>query len=96
MYIQCIYAAIFGRREFQLKTRIAKWGNSLAVRIPKAFALEAGLADGEDVEIQVQDGRIVISSSSAAYDLGDLVEGITPENRHQETDWGKPTGGEVW
>jgi antitoxin MazE len=79
-----------------MKTRISKWGNSLGVRIPKAFATEAGLDDGTRVDISVSAGRIVVTPIGREYELEELVEGITPENRHTETDWGRPAGGEVW
>jgi antitoxin MazE len=49
------------------------------------------------VELSITEGRLVITPApSPAYSLAELVAGITPENRHEETDWGKPVGGEVW
>ena len=77
-------------------TRISKWGNSLGVRIPKAFAAEAGLDDGTPVDISVSAGRIVVTPIGREYELEELVEGITPQNRPAETDWGQPVGAEVW
>jgi antitoxin MazE len=79
-----------------MQTRISKWGNSLGVRIPKAFAAEAGLDDGTAVDISVSAGKIVVTPLGREYKLEELVERITPENRHSETDWGEPAGGEVW
>ena len=79
-----------------MRTRISKWGNSLGVRIPKAFAAEVALDDGTPVDISVSAGRIVISPLRREYELEELVEGITDENRHTETDWGEPAGAEVW
>jgi antitoxin MazE len=79
-----------------LKSRISKWGNSLALRIPKALSSELELEDGAEVELYVQDGSIIIKPVSSIYALDDLVRGITPENRHTETDWGAPKGSEVW
>lgn len=79
-----------------MRSRISKWGNSLAMRLPRALAEEAGLSDGSDVEIMLQDGRIVISPVGPEYQLDELVEGITSENRPTETDWGRPVGDEVW
>ncbi len=83
-------------RNQAMKTRISKWGNSLAVRIPKLFSDETSLADGSSVEITVRDGSIIITPVSSDYVLDDLVEGITADNRHTETDWGDPQGSEVW
>lgn len=79
-----------------MRSRISKWGNSLAMRLPRALAEEAGLSDGSDVEITLQDGRIVIAPIGPEYQLDELVEGITSENRPTETDWGRPAGDEVW
>ena len=57
-----------------MRTRIAKWGNSLGVRIPKAFTADAGLADGDGVEITLEGGRIVITPVGKDYRLGELVD----------------------
>ena len=79
-----------------MNTRIAKWGHSLAVRIPKAFAREARLEEGAEVDITVSQGRLVVSPRATRYDLDELVRQITPENRHDETDWDGPAGREAW
>ena len=79
-----------------MKSRMSKWGNSLAVRVPKAILTELDLQDGTEVRIQVADGSIIITPVSNNYHLDDLVRGITAENRHTETDWGEPKGSEVW
>jgi antitoxin MazE len=79
-----------------MRTRISKWGNSLAVRIPKLFVDELGLTDGAEVEIVVSDGHIVLTAAGREYGLEELAEAITPENRPTETDWGRPQGREVW
>ena len=76
---------------------ISKWGNSLALRIPAAFAETAGLEEGSVVELKVRAGRlIVIRAESLRYDLHQLVGRITPKNRHRLADWGKPVGKEAW
>jgi len=79
-----------------VRTRISKWGNSLAVRLPKPFMDELGLAAGSEVELTLRDGQLVLSAAGREYALKELVDGITAANRHQETDWGRPTGREVW
>ena len=79
-----------------MTTRVAKWGHSLAVRIPKAFAEQVQLEEGAEVRISVTDGKLVMSPVGRAFDLRELVEGITPENRHEETEWGAPVGREIW
>ena len=80
-----------------MRTRIQKWGNSLAVRIPKAFAHEVGLKQDGEVEISVEKGRLVVVPAVApSYDLDELLAGIRPSNLHEETDWGPAVGKEVW
>jgi len=79
-----------------MRTRIAKWGNSLAVRLPKPFMEELGLVEGAEVEITLRDGQLVLSAAGREYALKELVDGITAANRHQETDWGRPRGREGW
>jgi antitoxin MazE len=82
--------------EFAMKTNLTKWGNSLAIRIPSAFAEEIHAYDGAEVDLSVSRGKIVIAPLKRKYDLKELVDGITAENRHEETDWGKPAGKEIW
>ncbi len=79
-----------------MTARIAKWGHSLAVRIPKAFAEQASLEEGSEVVIAVSEGKLTLSRAAPVYDLDCLVDAITPENRHEETDWGAPAGREIW
>jgi len=83
-------------RQIHLIARIAKWGNSLAIRIPRAFAAEMGLEEGDEVTLTLSEGRLVLTPKPADYSLDELAAGITPENRHTETDWGEPAGSEVW
>jgi antitoxin MazE len=78
-------------------THVAKWGNSLAVRIPQAIVTEARLAEGDRLSFDLAgDGSIVMRSRRRKYSLDQLVGGIRPGNRHHETDWGAPKGKEVW
>ena len=79
-----------------ISIQIAKWGNILGLRLPKAVALEASLGEGDTVEVSVRDGEIVIRAARPTYSLLELVDQITPENRHGETDWGEPSGREQW
>lgn len=79
-----------------MRTRIQRWGNSLALRIPKSFAAEAHLAQDSIVELVVEDGKLVVASIEPKYDLDELLAQITDENLHGETDWGPPVGKEVW
>jgi antitoxin MazE len=78
-------------------TKIQKWGNSLALRIPKAFADSVGLGNGTEVELFMEDEKLVIVRSLASHsDLEDLLSHVTPENVHEEIDFGEPVGREAW
>jgi antitoxin MazE len=84
-----------------MKVAFQKWGNSLALRVPKAFADEIGASDGKAAEMTVSNGKLMIEIARTRrrkrrYTLDELVAGITPGNRHQEIDWGPPVGNEVW
>lgn len=78
-------------------TKVQKWGNSLALRIPKAFALDAQLENNSVVEVSLIDGQIVIKPvSMPAWTLVQLLSGINSENIHRETETGVAVGNEVW
>ena len=79
-----------------MRARVSRWGNSLAIRIPAAFAEETQIEDGSTVDVAVEDGRLVIAAVSPRYSLEELLAQVTPENVHKETDWGKAVGAEVW
>ncbi len=77
--------------------RIQKWGNSLGLRIPKALAADAQVAEGTSVELNVENGRLIVAPQrKAKCSIKDLVARITPENLHGESDTGSPVGREVW
>jgi antitoxin MazE len=76
--------------------RVTRWGNSLAVRIPKALAEQTRIEDGSEVELSVADGALTIRPKARSYSLEELLAQVTPENRHDEIDWGEPQGKEVW
>ena len=77
------------------KAQVAKWGNSLAVRIPKGVAEEARLQEGDSIVIEALKGRIELRPAEGIPTLEELVAQITPENRHEETDWGPDRGKEI-
>lgn len=79
-----------------MNTRIAKWGNSLAVRIPGAFAKDLNLKEGTALDVSLVEGGILLRPSPKEYPLEELVSRITPENTHEETDWGQALGREAW
>ena len=82
--------------EVKVTTKIQKWGNSLAVRIPSNVADEIKLAQGSDVELRIENQELKIVPAKKKPTLEELMAQITPENRHGEVDWGEPEGAEVW
>ena len=80
-----------------MQTKIQKWGNSLALRIPRSFAREAGVAAGSEVDLSVQDGDLVVKPATRrTYQLKDLLRRVTAKNLHGEVDTGRPVGREIW
>ncbi len=79
-----------------MKTRVQKWGNSLAVRIPQHVIREAGLAYNAAVEMRVEEGKLVIQRIEDTATLEALLAKVTPENLHKAVDTGGSVGKEVW
>lgn len=80
-----------------MKLQIRKWGNSLAFRIPKAFAEESNIKQASVVNVSVVDGKLVIEPvTRPAYTLEQMLAGINRKNMHEEADFGGPAGKEVW
>ena len=76
------------------KSRIARWGTSLAVRIPKPIAEQWGVQEGSAIEMISQGDQIVMRKGT--YNLKDLLEQVTPDNLHPEVDSGPAQGSETW
>ena len=74
---------------------IVKWGNSLGLRIPQSIAEQIKLSEGSQVVLEVVDGNLVIKPKRTKYSLDALLEDITQENLHGETDAGRSVGNEV-
>lgn len=80
-----------------MKTRVQKWGNSLALRIPKSFATEVGLQRETSVEISLANGKLVITPvAEPKPTLKQLLVKVTKENLHHEVDTGSAIGNETW
>ncbi|MBA4388624.1 MAG: AbrB/MazE/SpoVT family DNA-binding domain-containing protein [Verrucomicrobia bacterium] len=78
-------------------TKIQKWGNSLAVRIPKSVVEDAQLSSGTSVNLATHDGAIVIAPvRPRRYTLGELLAHVTPRNKHAEVVTGDAAGQEAW
>jgi antitoxin MazE len=78
-------------------SRVAKWGNSLAVRIPRDAARQLQIGEGGQVDVAVEDGALVVRPVAArkSYDLDSLLAGITDDNLHGETATGAAVGNEL-
>ena len=79
-----------------MRRQVAKWGNSLGVSIPKAYAEELRLSEGATVGVTRSGSKLVLMPTQLEYELSELVSGITPKNRREETNWGKPVGKWTW
>jgi antitoxin MazE len=79
-----------------MNQHVRRWGNSAAVRLPASALAAAGFKPDDPVDIRAEPGRIVIEKAKAKKELDKLIEGITPDNRHDEIDWGRPAGREFW
>ena len=80
-----------------MQTRIQKWGNSLAIRIPKTFATQSHLKQDSLVEISEENGRIILFPvPQSEITLAKLLDDITPENTHGEISTSSAIGKEIW
>jgi antitoxin MazE len=79
-----------------MKTTIQKWGNSLAVRIPRPFAEEIHLEENTAVDLSIRAGKLVIVPADPVVTLESLVERISDDNRHDEIGTGPRVGKEAW
>ena len=80
-----------------MQVRVSRWGNSLAVRIPKGFAADAGLKNDVPVELSVVDGKLVVAPvENRPATLRQLLKGVNKRNLHREISFGVPQGDEVW
>jgi len=74
--------------------KIHKWSNSLSIRFPKSLALKVGLIEGSEVDLDVENGHLVIKARSAKLD--EFLAQVTPENLYNEVVTGEPQGRESW
>jgi antitoxin MazE len=81
-----------------MKVQVQKWGNSLALRIPKSFAQEIEIEQGSVVDLSLEKGEIIIRpvEDEPEYTLDQLLARVTKDNIHQEVDTGKARGREAW
>ncbi|MGI8884415.1 MAG: AbrB/MazE/SpoVT family DNA-binding domain-containing protein [Pyrinomonadaceae bacterium] len=80
-----------------MKVQIQKWGNGLALRIPKSFAVESKIEQGSTVEVSLESGRIIVFPvTEQEFSLDELLAEVTAENLHGEIDTGDSVGREIW
>jgi antitoxin MazE len=78
-----------------MQVQVARWGNSLGLRIPKDIARRAGLREGARVDVEAEGDRIIISPARPRYVLADLLKGMTPQAMREAFDWGPDKGREI-
>ena len=82
-----------------MTAKVQRWGNSLAIRIPKSFAAQSKLQPDSPVEMTIE-GEVIslrlVAEKSKSYTLDELMSGVTVKNRHEEIATGSPTGKEIW
>ncbi len=79
-----------------MQSTVSRWGNSLAIRLPKGLAEDAALSNGTAIDFQLQDGAIVIRAARPQVNLDELLDRFLPEHRHGEFDVGEDVGAERW
>jgi antitoxin MazE len=79
-----------------MRTKVQKWGNSLAVRIPKPFAQDTGLAADTIVDLVVRDHSVVVTPVGRQPSLAALLRKVTARNLHEEVETGERVGRETW
>ncbi len=80
-----------------MKTAVQRWGNSLALRIPRAYASETRIAEGSKVELTLKSGSLVVRPIlRKRHSLASLLKRVTPSNRHESVSTGARLGQEAW
>ena len=80
-----------------MNATVQKWGNSLALRIPKSLAIDVDLHQGSVVELAVVKGEMVVKpKNERKLSLAQMLKRVTKKNLHAETAWGRPMGKEAW
>jgi antitoxin MazE len=85
--------------EVFMLTKVQKWGNSQGIRVPLRLLEEVNISVGDEVDVTIQEGRILVSPSQrirGRYRLEDLLAQIPEDYEPAEADWGPPVGREDW
>ena len=78
-----------------MRVKVQAWGNSLGLRIPKAYATELGVQAGSEMEVNIDAGALR-AEPAPEIQLDALLSQITDTNQPGEADWGEPRGAEAW
>lgn len=79
-----------------MTTKIQKWGNSLAIRIPKSLAESSQIREGSEIKLSLEHDKIIVTKKeNPKYTLKDLVSKINKSNIHEEISFGSPAGKEL-
>ena len=78
-----------------MEIQFAKWGNSVALRVPSKVAEALGIAAGSVADLDVTKDQLVITPKPKSYILEKLIADITPQNLHGEISPGRAVGAEV-
>ncbi len=80
-----------------MQLQVQRWGNSLAIRIPKSMAADTKIKQGSKVNLSLVKGKLVASPiADQEFTLEELLAGVTKKNLHQEVDAGRAVGKEIW
>ena len=79
-----------------MKSRVKKWGNSLALRIPKPVTVQMGVKDDSPVVLVLRGKELILVPLERTHlKLPDLLPGISRTNLHGRTSIGSPGAGEA-
>lgn len=79
-----------------MRVTIRKWGNSLALRLPRAVAQDVDFTEGTEVDVTQDGDQLVITKAAPKVTLAELLAAVTQENLHGEVSTGTPRGREEW
>jgi antitoxin MazE len=80
-----------------MHVRVQKWGNSLALRIPKPLAKDAEVTEGTVLNLAVSEGKVVATPvEQKKISLSELLAKVNKKTLHEEVDFGRPAGREAW
>jgi antitoxin MazE len=81
-----------------MQVRVQKWGNSLAVRLPKPLAQDAEVKEGTVLNLAVSEGKVVATPlrNKKKLSLKQMLAKVNKKNLHVEMDIGRSVGREIW